>query len=288
MKLNIVGLGRLGKVFARLWVLQGLGEIQDIHSTTTSSVLAFINEVGQGRCCQNLLEMSRADLTVITVPDDVISVVANTLAQNRAFEAGDMVIHCSGRLSSIVLASFHERGCLIASVHPMRSFTEVWKEKEAYVGTYCALEGDLIALQRLQTIIGQMGFLPFLIASDKKSTYHCSGVWGANYLITLFYQALNALSEAGVDAATSKAIVLSLMRTTLDNLATESPEKALTGPLMRGDTQTLMAHLNILSGDSKRLYQSMAESTLKITSHSDKKRDEILQVIFKPSSDETN
>ncbi len=281
MKLNIIGLGRLAKVFARLWITYDLGRIQDIHSLRSSNVLGFIDEIKQGKCCQELSEMSPADLTLIAVPDDAIEIVAQTLAQQASFRPGNIVIHCSGVLSSEVLSLLHTRGCWVASAHPMRSFTDTWKGRDVYLNTYCALEGDWVALDHLDSILKKMGFLPFLIDAKKKNLYHSAGVFGSNYLITLFHEACTALTGAGVGEEHAKNLVMSLMTGTLDNLKIESPEAALTGPLRRGDIRTISAHLDALSPDSKKLYRCMAESTLKITSHSDVQKDELLRIILK-------
>lgn len=270
MKLNIIGLGRLGKTLARLFIAHDLLEVQAIFSTTQSNVLEFIRETKQGHVYRDIEEMPRAKITMISTPDNEIEKVALSLSMHSEIQPGDIFFHCSGLLSSSTLLPIRDRGGMIASAHPLRSFTHHIQAN--YTGTYCAIEGDRQATELLQDFFKKIGFIPFIMSCDNKMLYHAGAVFASNYLVTLFHQATSCIGQADVSPEMSKEIVLSLMQGTLDNLKNQDAPGALTGPLMRGDTKTIAAHLAVLD-KAKALYKELAKATLPLTQH----REETLQ-----------
>ena len=264
----MIGLGRLGKALGRLFIARHLGQIQAIHSIRRTNVVEFTSEIGQGQVYEDVLEMPHAAMTIITTPDDNIEEVAHRLSKNPFLKQGDIVIHCSGVLSSNILASMRERGCFIASVHPLKSFTHTIVNQNDCLGTYCAIEGDEGAIKPLEVIFKGLGFIPFIIESDKKVLYHSGAVFASNYLVTLLHEAINGMKKAGVNHQMAKELVLSLMQGTLNNLKQQEAADALTGPLARGDVETIASHLTQL-GSSKSLYQALAMATLPLTNHSE-------------------
>lgn len=271
LTVNLIGTGNVGKTLGHLLVAHGLATIRGVFNRKQASSLDAIQYMGGGEAYPDLLALPSADITFITTPDDAIAEVAHNLCHNPNIQAGSIVLHCSGALSSDVLLPLKQRGCHIASVHPMRSFALLKKELEHYSGTYCALEGDPLATAALASLFHAMHFITYSIHKEKKAIYHIAGVFASNYLLTLSQQALSCLKEAGVEKDLGLRVLLDLMKGTMAHLEkTECAKESLTGPIQRGDIATVEKHMTALEGSAQKvLYAELGQATLSLTSHDD-------------------
>jgi predicted short-subunit dehydrogenase-like oxidoreductase (DUF2520 family) len=266
MLMNIIGSGNVAQTLGKLFVNCGLVEIGGIYNRTSKKAFDAIQFIGQGTFYKSSAELPSADITLITTADDNIKEAANSYCLNKNIKPGQIVAHCSGVLSSDCMISLRDRGCFLASIHPMRSFIQPSLSVNEYSGTYCALEGDKAATDILRELFTSIGSNIYEINKEKKALYHAAGVFASNYMLTLSEQALNCLEEASVDKDVAISLVVSLMQSTLTNLAnTKSPKAALTGPIKRGDTVTIEKHLAAFSDKSQReLYETLLAATNKL------------------------
>lgn len=264
--INFIGAGKLGKTIARLIHIHQAGEILGIANRSLDSSNNAVTFIGAGisTCIENL---PPADITFITTSDDQIQECSKKLGFSPNLKENSIVLHCSGTLSSKVLSFTKEKSCFIASAHPMRSFAEPEISVKSYQGTYCAIEGDKEAIEIVRNLFQSIGSVCYLLNENNKEIYHAAGVFASNYLVTLCHEALSCLKDAGVDESSAMKVVLSLMKGTLNNLEnTLLPEKSLTGPIKRGDTQTIKKHLISLRNPlSKKIYKELGLSTLKLS-----------------------
>ncbi|MDP3704590.1 MAG: DUF2520 domain-containing protein [Legionellaceae bacterium] len=266
MILNIIGAGHVGQTLGHLFVKHQLVSVGGIYNRTRESAMDAIRFIGQGSYCATIAELPHADITLITTPDDCIAKTCSSLALNRHIHAGDIVMHCSGALSSDCLFSMKERGGLVASVHPMRSFKQPAISVQEYIGTYCAMEGDEQALAVLGSLFEAIGSKTHIIKKDKKTLYHAAAVFASNYLITLSQQALECLNEAGIEHDIAMPLIVGIMQSTLTNLTIlQSPKQALTGPVQRKDLATIERHRAAFTNIQQReLYEKLMEATKNI------------------------
>lgn len=271
LSVNIIGAGHLGKTIGFLLARQHAAvKINAIYNTSEMSAKEAIEFIGSGVYCPSIQELPPADLNIIATPDDFIQEVCEALSKNNHLKPGSIVMHCSGSLSSEVLSSVSEKGCFVASVHPMRSFAKPELSVEQYQGTYCAIEGDERAVHLLKALFEKIGSITYEIDRTKKASYHAAGVFASNYLVTLAQQAQTCLNEAGVEREMAMQIITNLMKGSLANLErTLSPTQSLTGPIQRGDTSTIKKHMDaLLNPEQKKLYSSLGKATLQLTRHS--------------------
>lgn len=262
--INVIGSGNLGKTISKLIFTHDVGTIQGICNTSIKSGIEAVSFIGQGEV-KTMSELLPADITFITTPDDQIELCCQELSKSSKFKKESTVVHCSGSLSSEILRTAKEKGCFVASVHPMRSFAKPDISFKQYDGTYCAIEGDDEAVKVLEELFTKIGSVVYAINKEKKSAYHAAGVFASNYLVTLCQNALLCLGDAGVENEMSMKIIASLMQSTLNNLETTlSPEKSLTGPIKRGDINTITKHLNALPEPLSNLYKTLGLATLGI------------------------
>jgi len=274
---NIIGAGHLGKSIARLLLDKQRVFIGAICNTSEHSTRQALDFIGAGEYCPDIGALPAADLTLIATPDEHIHEACLALANNHDLKSGSVVLHCSGSLTSDLLSPAREAGCLVASIHPMRSFARPDISVREFAGTYCALEGDAGAKSIVRSLFDAIGAITYDIEKDKKSLYHAAGVFASNYLVTLSQQALSCLREAGVEQDMAMRIISNLMQGTVSNLAsTLSPECSLTGPIQRGEAATLGKHMHALSGTEREtLYANLGLATLALSPADDSKKEDM-------------
>lgn len=266
---NIIGAGKIGKTMGRLLVNNNLAKIAGVCNRSLESSMAAIAFIGEGTYFSDMQSLPLADITFITVPDDSICETSVKICHDGKIKPGSIFIHCSGVLTSDVLSAVKVKDALVASFHPMKSFSNPSLSVEDYPGTYCAIEGDPAALNILEPLFNAMGSITYPIEKEKKSLYHAAGVFASNYLVTLTQQAVNCLTGAGVKEQMALTIILSLIKGALANLEQSmSPRDALTGPIQRGDIFTIKTHLSAFFDPELRdLYALLGQFTIPLTAH---------------------
>jgi predicted short-subunit dehydrogenase-like oxidoreductase (DUF2520 family) len=241
--LNIIGSGRVGRACARMWARAGVFAIRDVLSRSRESAAEAVKFIGAGHAVGRLEEMRGAGVWMIATRDDAIAPSARTLAASGKVARGDIVFHVSGSLPSGDLQATRDRGALIASVHPIKTFTDAGRAVETFPGTYCGAEGDAEALAVLRPAFERIGAKVFDILPGLKPIYHAGGVFACNYLSALIEVALRAHEQAGIPRAASLAALEPLVRETVAAIFERGPAKALTGPISRGDMATVERQL---------------------------------------------
>lgn len=281
MNFNLIGAGRLGTNLARALATSGLASLQGVCSLHYSNACQAVDAIGFGNAVDSIQSLPEADIYFITTDDDSIEAVANQLAKQHLCKPGNLIIHCSGVLDSSILQPLKEQGCATASVHPLKPFPFGYLQDNAFKHVFCALEGDVAACNWLHQAFSGLSAHLLFITPEKKACYHAAAAMASNYLITLAYAAEELFVKAGVSKEEAKSMIVELMQSNLNNLAqAKSIENALTGPLMRGDTQTLSLHLQSIDNrETKNLYQAAGLATLSMTPLNDEIKETIQQLL---------
>jgi predicted short-subunit dehydrogenase-like oxidoreductase (DUF2520 family) len=237
--LNIIGSGRVGRACGRLWAQADVFEIQDVLTRSRASAAEGVAFIGAGRAVGHLGEMRDADVWMIATRDDAIVPSAATLAASGKITPDDIVFHVSGATPSSDLKPVRDRGALVASVHPIKTFTDTEVAVQSFPGTFCSAEGDAGALAVLKPAFEKVGARVFDIDPKLKPVYHAGGVLACNYLVALIEAALRAHEKAGVPRRASLKALEPMVRETVDAIFEKGPEKALTGPISRGDIEAV-------------------------------------------------
>jgi predicted short-subunit dehydrogenase-like oxidoreductase (DUF2520 family) len=244
--LNIIGAGRVGRACGRLWAQAGVFEVQDTLTRSLESADAAVRFIGAGRAVAALDEMRVADVWMIATHDDAIAAACRALSGSGKLAPNDVVFHVSGATPSADLDPARERGALIASVHPIKTFTDADSATKTFDGTYCSAEGDPQALRLLKPAFERIGARLFEIEPEQKSVYHAGGVFACNYLAALIEAALRCHEKAGIPRAASLKALEPMVRETVDSIFEQGPARALSGPISRGDVTTIQRQLAIV------------------------------------------
>ena len=258
--LNIIGSGRVGRACGRLWAQQQVFEIQDVLTRSRESALQGVTFIGAGQAVGSLDEMRGADVWMIATRDDAIVPSCATLAASGKVTPDDIVFHVSGAMPSTELQPVREKGARVASVHPIKTFTDAEHAVESFAGTFCAAEGDADALRVLRPAFEKIGAKVFDIAADAKPVYHAGGVFACNYLAVLIETALRAHEQAGIARAASLKALEPMVRETVDAIFDVGPARALTGPISRGDAEAVRKQLARVRGwdrEAGELYRGL-------------------------------
>lgn len=264
LKLNMIGCGRLGKTLGRLWSENQVFSIGDVMTRNITSAEAAIEFIGAGRYITVMSELRSADIWLIATPDKFIAEIAQQLAMKNLIRSGNIIFHCSGALPSSVLDACKETGASIASIHPVKSFANALNSVESFPGTWCAMEGDTIALQTLKPAFENIGGQCFSIDQQNKTLYHAANVIVCNLLTALLETGMQVFERSGVPGETAMQMTLPIVQGTIDNIYTMGTTMALTGPIARGDHQVIRNQLVALGevdeniADIYRLLSSVA------------------------------
>jgi predicted short-subunit dehydrogenase-like oxidoreductase (DUF2520 family) len=203
------------------------------------------------------------------VPDSEISGVAREISalspsaiQKGSAKAwqGKAVFHSSGALTSDELNIYRRQGAAVASVHPLMTFVggSLPSLKEIPFG----IEGDARAVRAARRIVQQLGGEAFMVRKENKAAYHAWGTLLSPLLLALLVTAENVARDAGISALDARRMILPIVQQTLANYATLGPAAAFSGPIVRGDLETVRKHLQALKKipEAKDVYIALAKS----------------------------
>jgi predicted short-subunit dehydrogenase-like oxidoreductase (DUF2520 family) len=265
--LAIVGAGHLGCALGRLWHRAGMLRIGAVMTRSAASAAQAAAFIGAGVAVADIADIGAAELYLLATPDRALQQTCEALAARGAFRPGSIVFHCSGALGSDILQAARAAGAHAASIHPIRSFAQPEQVAASFAGTWCGIEGDAPALAVLAPLFEGLGAKLVAIRPEAKTLYHAAAVFASNYLVTMGDAALQAYAGAGIARADALQIIAPLMENTLANLLAHGPEAALSGPVARGDMETVERHaaaLQQLDPELGQLYLALVAKTAAI------------------------
>lgn len=242
--LGFIGAGKVGIPLARLWYEAGY-RVAAIYSRNAVKAQELASVVGAKVFSSADEVVESADLTFLTVPDDAIQAVAAGFI-NRDLH-GKAVVHTSGAHDAMLLSSLADQGAMIGSLHPVFPFADVDTAMSQLPGAVFALEAEDAVLRGwLMGLVEALRGHVIVIPAGQKALYHSALVFASNYTVTLYSIAERLLVELGADKMTADEALNGLLGGTIENFREKGIPDALTGPLVRGDTGTLAAHLKAL------------------------------------------
>lgn len=209
------------------------------------------------------LEQAGPDSDIIWVchTDDALAETARKLAGKRGWE-GKIVFHSSGALSSDVLAPLRRKGAHVASLHPMMTFVPGASPKMSEVPF--AVEGDRLAVIAARRLIKNLGAEIFPIQKRFKTLYHALGSFSSPMLVATLATAERVGRAAGLSPNQTRRIIGPILHETIQNYLERGPAAAFSGPIKRGDINTIRRHLRELKRvpGASEVYRALIKSAL--------------------------
>jgi predicted short-subunit dehydrogenase-like oxidoreductase (DUF2520 family) len=204
----------------------------------------------------------QAELIWICVPDGAIAHVARSLAGQTKWN-GRVAVHSSGALTSDELSVLRECGAAVASVHPLMTF--VRGSQPALLGVSFAMEGDAVARRAARRVIGNLGGRAYLIRKQDKAAYHALATFASPLFTALLATTEQVATLAGVTRKGARQRMIPILQQTLANYAAFGAARAFSGPIVRGDLDTVKRHLHVLRAlpAARDVYLELARSALR-------------------------
>lgn len=264
--ITIIGTGALGSTLQKFFRKNGY-LIQSVWNSRGGSVYA--GESADYEQASSMLpenDNETGDWVFITTPDDLISKTAESLSEQPISWDNKIVIHCSGNLTSDELHKVSQKGAGTVSMHPIQTFKE-GDGVERFKTITISLEGNPEAKEKLKPLIKEMGANLILLDKKQKRYLHIAAVMASNYLVALMFSVENLLKDVELDEGFNS--LETLMHQTVKNIFEKGPANALTGPVSRGDSESVATHLKELQGrDQEIVYKILGFEALKIAERS--------------------
>lgn len=184
-----------------------------------------------------------ADVLWFCVPDSRIALAAERFAQCY-WRKGTVALHSSGVLTSDELYRLRRNGVSVASVHPLMTF--VPGSRPSLAGVAFAIEGDAKAVRVAKRIVGDLGGYPYPIRKKDKAAYHAWGAFTSPLVTALLAASEKVAKLAGVSRKEARLRAVPILLQTLANYASFGAPGAFSGPVIRGDVDTIKRHLKAL------------------------------------------
>jgi predicted short-subunit dehydrogenase-like oxidoreductase (DUF2520 family) len=262
---SIVGAGRLGTALARA-LAQKDYKIEAVVARRRGSARRAAALVSTRPLALTDAELDRlppSDILFITTADDAIAETSARLAAVFARsenEAGRRrtrtALHASGALSSEVLHALSDAGFVTGSMHPLVSVSDAAQGASSFESAFFCVEGKPRAARVAREIVRSLGGRSFSISAYDKALYHAAAVMASGHTTALFDIAEEMLARCGLTERRARAILLPLLRSTLENLYAADPARALTGTFARADIKTVRGHLAALR--SRKMTDALA------------------------------
>jgi predicted short-subunit dehydrogenase-like oxidoreductase (DUF2520 family) len=238
-RIGVVGAGRVGAVLSA--ALRAAGhEVVAAAGESTASVERIAALLPGVRRAKPTDVARSCDLLLLTVPDDMLENVVTTMVGAGAIRAGQVVCHTSGRHGLAVLSAATDIGARPLALHPAMTFTGTAVDLDRLHGCVFGVTAGEPDRPLAEALVADMGGVAMWVPEDKRTLYHAGLAHGANHLVTLVTQAMELLAASG--AEDPAATLRPLLTAALDN-ALVAGDAALTGPIVRGDVNTVAAHL---------------------------------------------
>lgn len=263
-KIGFIGASKTGTVLGRYFNAKGL-TIVGFYSINKESIQETINLIG----CKSYTDLNQlvslCDIVFITTKDDKIAMIWEQI--DKKLLANKLICHCSGLLTSDI---FKSNPGYSASCHPMSSFNDKNMDILNLQNVNFAVEGSTQGLKILKQIFFITNNAFILLDKNKKIQYHIACVTMTSFYIGLLSFAKNLFKDAIIEEnVQSNKLLTDFTAGIIQKIVNgQSTNNIVTGPLVRGDINTLNQHLNVLQGEDKLLYQLLSKQILQTLSPS--------------------
>jgi predicted short-subunit dehydrogenase-like oxidoreductase (DUF2520 family) len=261
LRVGVIGAGRVGAVLAAALRSRGHHIVAVAGESDASKRRAAELLPGVPRLKPTAVATA-ADVLLLTVPDDMLANLVTQLAASGVLREGQIIAHTSGSHGLQVLEPATHLGARPIALHPAMTFTGTAVDLDRLPGCVFGVTAGPAERAWAVDVVAELGSSVMWVPEELRGLYHAGLAHGANHLVSLVTQAMEILGAAG--AADPAAILRPLLQAALDNALAEG-DSALTGPIVRGDVNTVRAHVAELAAnapDTLPSYVALARATL--------------------------
>ena len=240
--LGIIGAGSVGQALARL--LAHKFELLIASRSRAAEAAEFAGAEAKAVALGDLADGS--DCIVVAVPDRAVP----TIARRLAMHAPRVVLQTCGALGPSDLSPLPEQGVSCATFHPLQTFPDPRAGVDTLPGSVFGACGQGVAAEWCVRLAGELGGRTLRVSEDRLPLYHAAAVVASNYAVGMVHAASKLMELAGIGNSEARQAMRPLIEASVRNALTMETEKALTGPIARGDATTVQRHLDAMRGHS--------------------------------------
>ena len=271
MKTGFIGAGKVVCSLGRYFVLNGLS-VSGFFDVDEESARTAAEFVGTDFVTELEELVRNSDALFLTVPDGLISTVWNQIKDMPV--EGRFICHCSGALSAEdAFPGIKDRGAFGYSVHPLFAVSDKFHSYEELPHAFFTIEGDEEHLNDITALFQSFGNPVRNIKAKDKVKYHCAAAICSNQVIALIQESLDLLSECGFDEESALSALAPIITGNVAHIVKDGTAGSLTGPVERGDTDTVKKHLNCLNEEDRLLYRLLSRKLLSVGKKKNPQRD---------------
>lgn len=261
MKTGFIGAGRVGCSIGKYFTEAGIPIVgyYDTSAESAASAAAFT----ASRSFSALPDLvSQCSLLFLTTPD---SMITHTWEEVRTLSiAGKIICHCSGALPADALTGIEQTGAFGCSVHPLLAFSDRFSSYEQLHNAFFTIEGQEPAVQSVSELLTGLGNTVCRIPGDCKAKYHAAASILSNQVIAVLDTGYRLLEACGFTREEARNATKELVRQNIAHVLEKDCYDALTGPIERGDIQTVQKHLACLNEEDQKMYQILGFKLVQI------------------------
>ena len=254
-QITIIGAGKISYSLTSALIKSGYN-VSSVISRRKSSAEKLAKKIKIPFSSEKLNFLTNENkIFFLTVPDNQIEKVARSLSKFNLDFKNSLFIHVSGALDITELKSLKKKKANVASFHIMQTFPST--KVVDISGCTVAIEAEeKVVNDFLNKLALDLKLKPFLLKSKNKIYYHLAGVFASNFLLGNLFSSQKMFHLTKAEGIDFFSVINSTVNSTLNNIKSAGPAKALSGPVERGDLETVEKHLKALKKKDKQLYKS--------------------------------
>jgi predicted short-subunit dehydrogenase-like oxidoreductase (DUF2520 family) len=213
-----------------------------------------------------------AEVVILAVKDSGITDAAQTIVGTGLVGKRHVLLHCAGAAPAReVLGPVRDKVGGIGTLHPLQAIADGRAAMRALKGTVFGVEGDDRGKEVASKLVAALGGIVLTLDESQMASYHCAAALASNYIVSALDAAAQVLAGAGVSPTQSVQALVPLAEGALKNVASKGTTQGLTGPVRRGDYETIQRHLEAIAGkaDLVDIYRALARRALEIAARLD-------------------
>ncbi len=264
-RIGFIGAGKVGRALGIFFRQKGV-PVSGYFSRSASSAREAVTMSG-GDFFETPGGLVEASETVfLTVPDDQIQAVWEQIRKEvpETDLNGKVFCHTSGCFSSECFSHIRQTGAYGLSIHPLLAVSDPERSAGEIQEALFTIEGSREALPAMRVFLEGLGLRVVEIAPEDKAKYHAAAVLASNCVLALLDAAEGQLCGIGFSVEQAREALGPLMTKNLEAGLRVGAKDALTGPVERGDLETVQTHLSVLPPDAAQIYRALSRQLVKL------------------------
>lgn len=270
MKIGFIGGGKVGFSLGK-YLKENNFDVVGYFSKNVDSIKGAANFTNTKEFYSLGEILSESDILFITTTDSEIESVWENL--KKLSIKNKIICHCSGALSSEIFKGRENYNVFGYSVHPLFPIKDKYESYKSLKEAVFTVGGDETYINIIISMFSSIGNKVKEIKKEDKIKYHKSAVLVSNLVLALISIGVEELESCGFNSDEALDSLYPLIKNNIKNIKEKGLYEALTGPVERGDLETVKKHLEDSTGENKEIYKLLSKKLLEIGKKKNENKD---------------